>query len=64
MTTDLRPVLFMLASTLSLSLNGLMAKLLSDSFSTEVLGISALFPSGAIHAGNAQNNLLDHTGPT
>lgn len=38
MTTDFRPVFFMLASTFSLSLNGLMAKLLSDSFSTEVLG--------------------------
>ncbi|MCW8328852.1 DMT family transporter [Photobacterium sp. SDRW27] len=39
MTTDLRPVLFMLVSTLCLSLNGLIAKLLSDSFSTEVLGL-------------------------
>lgn len=43
MTTDLRPVIFMLASTFSLSLNGLMAKLLSDSFSTEVLGFLRFF---------------------
>lgn len=43
MTTNLRPVIFMLASTLSLSLNGLMAKLLSGSFSTEVLGFLRFF---------------------
>lgn len=38
MTTDFRPVLLMLASTFSLSLNGLLAKWLTDSFSIEVLG--------------------------
>ncbi|MCG7588037.1 DMT family transporter, partial [Photobacterium sp. OFAV2-7] len=43
MTTDLRPVFFMLASTFSLSLNGLLAKLLSDMFSTEVLGFLRFF---------------------
>lgn len=43
MPTDLRPVLFMLISTLSLSLNGLMGKLLTDSFSIEVLGFLRFF---------------------
>ncbi|UTV29471.1 DMT family transporter [Photobacterium atrarenae] len=38
MTTDFRPVLLMLASTFSLSLNGLLAKWLTDSFSIETLG--------------------------
>ncbi|MGF1733776.1 DMT family transporter [Photobacterium satsumensis] len=43
MPSDLRPVLFMLISTFSLSFNGLMGKLLTDSFSTEVLGFLRFF---------------------
>ncbi|MGR5063889.1 DMT family transporter [Photobacterium sp. DNB22_13_2] len=43
MPTDLRPVLFMLISTFSLSFNGLLGKLLTDSFSTEVLGFLRFF---------------------
>ncbi|WP_027250816.1 DMT family transporter [Photobacterium halotolerans] len=37
MTTDLRPLFFMLASTFSLSVNGLVSKLLSDQISVEML---------------------------
>lgn len=46
MTTDLRPVIFMLISTFSLSLNSLLAKFLSDSLSIEMLSfLRFLFPA-------------------
>ncbi|MBC7003443.1 DMT family transporter [Photobacterium sp. BZF1] len=48
MPTDLRPVLFMLISTFSLSFNGLMGKLLTESFSTEVLGFLRFFLPASI----------------
>ncbi|MBY5944382.1 DMT family transporter [Photobacterium rosenbergii] len=48
MSTDLRPVLFMLISTFSLSFNGLMGKLLTESFSTEVLGFLRFFLPASI----------------
>ncbi|MFT5708877.1 MAG: drug/metabolite transporter (DMT)-like permease [Oceanospirillaceae bacterium] len=46
MTTDLRPVIFMLISTFSLSINSLLAKFLSDSLSIEMLSfLRFLFPA-------------------
>ncbi|KHT62281.1 membrane protein [Photobacterium gaetbulicola] len=48
MPTDLRPVLFMLISTFSLSFNGLVGKLLTESFSTEVLGFLRFFLPASI----------------
>jgi drug/metabolite transporter (DMT)-like permease len=46
MITDSRPVIFMLISTFSLSLNSLLAKLLSESLSIEMLSfLRFLFPA-------------------
>ncbi|PSW22081.1 EamA family transporter [Photobacterium sanctipauli] len=46
MSTDFRPVAFMLISTFTLSFNGLIMKFLSGSFSTEVLGaLRFIFPA-------------------
>ncbi|WP_053062544.1 hypothetical protein [Photobacterium aquae] len=49
--SNLRPTLFMLVSTFSLSLNGLMGKLLSESFATETLGFLRFFLPAAIMLG-------------
>ncbi|GAL04074.1 metabolite transporter (DMT) superfamily [Photobacterium aphoticum] len=51
MPSDLRAVIFMLISTFSLSLNGLMGKVLSQSFSTDVLGFLRFFLPALIMLG-------------